>query len=233
METLTFRRPRIIALILFVAVSLGLSAALTIPRQEDPTITNIFARVTTPFPGADPARVETLVTAKIEEHLRRVPEVDNINSTSATGISVIVLELVETLPDDRIEQAWSEIRNVLDDAKRDLPAGAGTPEFDNDIAGAYSAIVALTAEHGAASLIVTSRYADELADILRNLDGTKRVDVFGKPDEEVLVTVDPPAARRAWADRRRHFARYHSGRQQGRSWPASRHWQRSRRQCQR
>jgi multidrug efflux pump subunit AcrB len=60
MESLTFRQPRLIALALLVVIVAGLSSLLAIGRQEDPTITNLFATVTTVFPGADPARVEAL-----------------------------------------------------------------------------------------------------------------------------------------------------------------------------
>ena len=45
-----------------VIAAAGLSALVSIGRQEDPTITNIFATVTTAYPGAEPARVEALVT---------------------------------------------------------------------------------------------------------------------------------------------------------------------------
>jgi hypothetical protein len=94
---LTWREPRIVALALLVVIAAGLSAILTIGRQEDPTITNLFATVTTPYPGAEPARVEALVTAEIEEALREIAEVDVIDSTSATGISLVSIELLETL----------------------------------------------------------------------------------------------------------------------------------------
>jgi multidrug efflux pump subunit AcrB len=62
METLTFRQPRIVALALLVIIAAGLASLLAIGRQEDPTITNLFGTVTTIVPGADPARVEALVT---------------------------------------------------------------------------------------------------------------------------------------------------------------------------
>ena len=61
METFTFRQPRVVALIILVLVSAGLSSFLSLGRQEDPTITNLFATVTTQFPGADPERVESLI----------------------------------------------------------------------------------------------------------------------------------------------------------------------------
>ena len=68
-----------------VVVATGVSSLLSIGRQEDPTITNLFATVITPYPGADPARVEALVTEKIEEELREIEEIEEIRSTSRTG----------------------------------------------------------------------------------------------------------------------------------------------------
>ncbi len=97
MDTVFFRQPRLVMLALLVILSAGLSALVSIGRQEDPTITNIFATITTVFPGADPARVEALVTTKIETELRTIPEIAEVSSTSATGISVISVELVETV----------------------------------------------------------------------------------------------------------------------------------------
>lgn len=122
METLTFRQPRLVALILLVLISAGLSSFLSLGRQEDPTITNLFATVTTSFPGADPARVEALVTAEIEEVLQEITEVDTITSVSRTGVSVVAVELLETLDEATIEQVWSEARDAVEGARSEFPA---------------------------------------------------------------------------------------------------------------
>lgn len=190
LETLSFRQPRLVFLILMVLIASGLSALLAIGRQEDPTITNLFATVTTSFPGAAPERVETLVTAEIEDVIGEIPEVDTITSVSSTGISIVSIELLETLPDGEIEQVWSEIRDALEDAQARFPTGALTPDFDGDGISAYGAIAALRVDHDGVPLGIVGRYADALADELRNIPGTKIVEIFGKPEEEVLVTVD-------------------------------------------
>ncbi|MEO0497111.1 MAG: efflux RND transporter permease subunit [Pseudomonadota bacterium] len=192
--TLTYRQPRLTFLILMVLIAAGLSALLAIGRQEDPTITNLFATVTTSFPGASPERVETLVTAEVENAVKEIPEVDTITSTSGTGISIVSIELQETLADDRIEQVWSEIRDALADAEAQFPAGARTPEFDGDGISAYASVVGLSLTHDGVPLTIVSRYADALADELRNVPGTKAVDIFGEPEEEVLVTIDKARA---------------------------------------
>ena len=194
MMTLPFRQPRLVALILLVLISAGLSAFLSIGRQEDPTITNLFATVTTTFPGADPARVEALVTVEIEEELREIAEVDTITSVSRTGVSVVSIELLETLDEATIEQVWSEARDAVEDARRNFPAGVLQPDFNAEGISAYSAVVAVTSDHDAVPLTLTLAHAEALADRLRSIPATRAVDLFGEPEEEVLVEIDPQAA---------------------------------------
>ncbi|MEM1314438.1 MAG: efflux RND transporter permease subunit, partial [Pseudomonadota bacterium] len=191
MRTLFYRQTRLTALIALVLVAAGLSAFLSIGRQEDPTITNLFATVVTPYPGADPARVEALVTEKIEAELREISEIDNIDSTSSTGVSTVSIELSQFISNERIEQVWSEIRDALADAAMELPAGVPEPDFDNDRTGAFSAISALMPRHEGVPPAVLSRYGEMLEDRLRGLPGVSLVRVFGSPEEEVLVTIDP------------------------------------------
>jgi len=190
MDTLFFRQPRLVILTLMIILSAGLSSLVSIGRQEDPTITNIFATITTVFPGADPARVEALVTAKIETQLRTIPEIAEVSSTSATAISVVSVELVETVPPEMIEQLWAQVRDAVDEAQRDFPPGVLEPDFNSDGAGGYAAIFALTLPDGF-SLTRAAREAEALADALRRVPGTSLVDLHGLPEEEVLVTLHP------------------------------------------
>lgn len=194
MTTLTFRQPRLVALILMVLVSAGASSFLSLGRQEDPTITNLFATITTSFPGADPARVEALVTTEIEEELREIAEVDIVSSVSRSGVSVVSVELLETLDEATIEQVWSEARDAVEDARRSFPPGVQAPEFDAEGISAYSAVVALTADHDGVPLTLVHGRAEAMADRLRAIPSTRAVDLFGEPEEEVLVTIDMDAA---------------------------------------
>ncbi|CAN0601098.1 unnamed protein product, partial [Ectocarpus sp. 12 AP-2014] len=193
MESLTFRQPRLIALALLVVIAAGLSSLLAIGRQEDPTITNLFATVTTVFPGAGPARVEALVTSEVEDVLREVAEVDVITSASSTGISIVSVELGVTVPNDRIEEVWAEIRDDLADLAPTLPSDALEPDFETGGGSAYAAIIAISTEQADISPTIAARYARDLAQELRNIPGTDAVDLFGLPEDEVLVRLDPVA----------------------------------------
>ncbi|MEM9576577.1 MAG: efflux RND transporter permease subunit [Pseudomonadota bacterium] len=191
METLTYRHPRLVALVLLVLISAGLSSFLSLGRQEDPTITNLFATITTPFPGADPALVEALVTAEIEEELREIAEVDVIESVSRSGVSVVSVELIQTLDEATIEQVWSEARDAVEDARRNFPPGVEPPEFDAEGISAYSAVISVTPTTGEVPLSILHDHAEGLADRLRNIPSTRAVDLFGEPEEEIRVEVDP------------------------------------------
>ena len=192
MSTLFFRNKRVFALTILLILAAGASSLLSIGRQEDPTITNLFATIVTPYPGADPARVEALVTEKIEEELREIAEIEEINSTSRTGISVVQVELSMFISDEQIEQSWSEIRDALADAAQKFPDGVPEPTFDNDRTGAFTAISAIVPRDGAKpNWAIMGRYAELLQDRLRGVDGTKLVSLFGAREEEIVVEIDP------------------------------------------
>lgn len=193
MTSLTFREPRILLLLIGLIIAVGVTFLQSIARQEDPTITNLFATILTPFPGADSARVEALVTEKIEAELQKLDAIDDIRSTSRTGISVISVELSAFLPDADIPAIWSEIRDSLDDAALEFPPGVPRPVFDNDRTGAYTLITAIRPAPGASvSNGTLKRYAQALQDRLRGVPQTKIVELFGDSTEEIRVTV--PAA---------------------------------------
>ena len=192
MGSLLYRERRLLWLVVGLVVAIGATALLTIGRQEDPTITNLFATVVTPYPGADPGRVEALVTEKIEEELREIEEIKEIASTSRTGISVVTTELSEFLTETEIEQSWSEIRDALADASLAFPSGVPEPDMDDDRTGAYTAISALVARDGrSVPSAFLRRYAEVLQDRMRGLQGTEISRLFGVPEEEILVEVAP------------------------------------------
>jgi multidrug efflux pump subunit AcrB len=189
-----YQRARYFILFVIVIVSVGVASFNSIARQEDPTITNFVATLTTLAPGASPERVETLVTRPLEDELRRIAEIDEIHSVSSTGISFINIKLLETVSEQDIERSWSEVRDALDDASSAFPPGVQAPVFDDDRLSAYTTIVAFSsAEHTDVPLSLLNRLAQQFADEARNVPGTRLVDLYGEPREEVRVEIDENA----------------------------------------
>lgn len=191
METFFFRNPRLFALVIGMIVVLGASSYQTIGRQEDPTITNLFANMVTAYPGADPERVEALVTRKLEDELKTIPEISEINATSRTGLSFVSIELSSHIADEEIEQVWSEVRDAISDARVNMPDGVGGTQFENDSTGAFTTISSITlAEQGSRNFNLALRYARILQDRLRRVGGTEKVEIYGAPEEQIYVELD-------------------------------------------
>ncbi len=187
---LFFRSPRLTMLALGLVVVGGLTAYSSIGRQEDPLLRERFGNVITFFPGASPARVESLVTEKIEQELRELKEISEIASESRKGVSSLGVELVEGLPDTDL--AWSKVRDALSDAQVQLPPEAGEPELTVNTTAAQTMLVALRwTRDDPAQLGLLTRLAEELENRLRNISGTKETDIYGEAEEEIRVTVDP------------------------------------------
>lgn len=181
---------RLLVLAVALLIVSGLSAINTLPRAEDPVIHNRHASVITHFPGATAERVEALITEKIETSLRQLDEVKLLSSVSRPGISVVSVELKDEI--NSSETVWSRARDKLADAQPLLPQGASVPELDDDHGYAFTVITALTWQGPTEpDLLTLRRYAIELGNRLRVLSGTEFVDLYGLPDEEILVTMDP------------------------------------------
>lgn len=187
--------PRMVALLFALILVAGLAAVASLPRLEDPHIVNRHAILVTPFPGASAERVESLIAEPLETAIRTVPEVYHITAHSSGGVSVIVVQLDDSVNQEDGDQLWAEIRDKIQQTASQLPEGAGEPYLDTTRNYAFTWIGALAWQGtGPSDLLRLGRYSDELASRLRNLSGTDIVKVVGAPVEEIQVKVDPVKA---------------------------------------
>lgn len=190
MSTLFYRNRRLLILAVLLIVVAGLAGYQSMPRLEDPELTQRFARIVTQFPGAKAERVEALMTEKLEEELFEIEELKVLESESTAGVSTLVVELNDHVTE--VDEVWSRVRDKLDDAHALLPSGALEPEFEKQEVRAYALIAALTWRYdGPPNYAVLRRLAEQLEDRLRALPGTEQVDLAGDPNEEITVEVQP------------------------------------------
>jgi multidrug efflux pump subunit AcrB len=189
-----YKHARYFTLIVFCVIAVGITSFNSIARQEDPSLTNFVGTVTTFYPGATPDRVEALVTRPLEDELREISEIDEIQSTSSGNVSFLNIMLIDSLPPEALERAWAEVRDALADAALRFPQGVGEPVFDNDRLTSFTTIVALSSStDNDMPLSLLNRLAQDFADRARNLPDTKLVEVFGEPVEEIRVEIDESA----------------------------------------
>jgi multidrug efflux pump subunit AcrB len=96
----------------------GTYAYLSMPQRQDPIIPVLKAVVVTLYPGATAEKVEQEVTRKIERKVAENPKVEHVYSISRPSLSIVYVELIETLKD--AELVWQDIRGKLSEIP-DLP----------------------------------------------------------------------------------------------------------------
>ncbi|HOW65988.1 MAG TPA: efflux RND transporter permease subunit [Candidatus Paceibacterota bacterium] len=110
-------------------------------QQEDPKIPERRALLVTAFPGATAAKVEQLVTRKLEKKVSELSSLDEITSESRAGVSIIHVTLrFDTT--QKVEQEWDKLRAKLSEV--DLPTGCLAPALDTDFGNTITLLYAIT-----------------------------------------------------------------------------------------
>ncbi|MGB2574446.1 MAG: efflux RND transporter permease subunit, partial [Henriciella sp.] len=194
MKTLFYKLPRLTILAMLVIIISGFFSVLTLGRQEDPTLTERYGYILTTLPGADAERMEARVTEPLERLLLELPEIQEIKSSSRAGVSQVSITVREDLSPERVDNAWTLIRQQIGVAEAELPDGASKPFIKRVFPGAHTMVVALSwMSDEAPPLAVMSRLSRSLEDRFRNLGATEETEIFGLPSEEVRIIVDTDA----------------------------------------
>ncbi len=151
------------------------------PKVDFPTIV-----VTTRLPGAAPEEVETEVTDKIEEAVNTISAIDELRSTSAEGVSLVV---VSFLLEKDADIAAQEVRDRVNRVLPLLPKTIQQPtveKFDPDAAPVLT--LAVSAKKPIRDI---TEYADKvLRRQLESVNGVGQVVVSGGRSRQINVDLD-------------------------------------------
>ena len=119
-------------------------------------------------------------------------EIKEVKSTSRAGISIILIETQDWINNSTNEQLFSEIRDAIGAAAESFPEGAMAPVFDEKRGATAFLYCYLCVRTTLKIPYYTHRaFGQELTDRLRNVNGTELVRVYGAPQEEISVNIDP------------------------------------------
>jgi multidrug efflux pump subunit AcrB len=175
------------SVIIGVTLVAGIGTYFQLPRAEDPGFTVRTAIVSTPFPGASPRRVESLVTDPLEEEIEEIEEVDYLESESRTGQSVIWVNVEHEHED--MTPIWDDLREKVSDAAPQLPAEAAGPFVNDEFGDVFSTLVMMTGD--GLSPAEMEETADRVRARLLDLDHAAKVEITGVREERVFVEYDP------------------------------------------
>ena len=183
----SIEKNRITFMVLATIVLLGISMYFGLSRDSMPPYTVRVATVVSSFPGASPERVEQLVTDKIEKVAQELPELDEVNSTSRTGLSIVSVTLKDEVSKEKMQSVWDRLRRKLN-AIQGLPSGVNPNLNDDGVGDVYGIVVGLTSDGYSYSEM--KEYADDIKDELIKLPDAAKVELGGVQEERVFVEFD-------------------------------------------
>ena len=178
------RNPVTVNLLTLFVLGAGIATYFRMHRELFPEFSRQAVQITTQFTGASPEEVENLITAKIEEEMTDLDELDEMLSISQEGRSEILLKFQ---PETDMNRALNDVRAALDDVT-DLPGEADDPQV-REVKSTFPVItVSLAADIDEATL---RDMAKDLRDELRRLPGVATVRILGIREQQIWVEVDP------------------------------------------
>jgi multidrug efflux pump subunit AcrB len=179
---------RTVVMVILLVMAGGLYAYKDLPKLEDPFITIREAVVYAQYPGMPVEQVERLITRPIEEEIRTMGEVDDIeNSTSKFGECLIHVTIKDEVPSENLPQTWKLLRNKMHDVIPDLPEGTIGPMVDDTFGDTAVATIALWSD--GFSMAEMHEVARQVREQLNLMVGIKKVDLTGVQDERIYVEV--------------------------------------------
>ena len=182
-----FRNRNLIYFFIAVLVAGGILSCYQMSKLEDPEVKVKLAMVVTTYPGASAHQVELEVTDVLEKSIRTMGDIDNIESYSYNDLSLIQVELLSTVSDDRVEQYWDMLRRKVNDAKASLPSGVSPPLVKDDFGNVFGMFYALTGD--GMNDRELSDYAELIKREVNNMEGIDRVDLYGKRPECINISL--------------------------------------------
>ena len=166
----------------------GLYAALTLPIDAVPDVTNTQVAVNTSAPALSPGEVESQITRRLEVSLSGIPDVLEMRSISQFGLSQITLIFKDGTD---IYLARQMVGERLTEAKETLPPGIAPPSLA-PVATGLGEIYYVFVESDKYSLMERRSMLDwQVRPRLRTVPGIIEVNSFGGEIKQYQVLADP------------------------------------------
>ena len=181
------RRPVLTIMSSLALVILGLMAYNSMGVGLYPNMDVPYVLVQTTLSGASSEEMETSVSKVIEESVNQIEGIDELNSQSTEGISLVVIKFDMDKDQDVAAQ---EVRDKVDLITNDLPDGTDAPvimKLDADAISILNVVVS-----GDRDIIELTEIAKKkVKENIENTRGVGSVSIVGGREREIHVIVNP------------------------------------------
>ena len=184
-------RPVATSLLMAAILLVGIVAFFQLPISALPEVDYPTIQVLTFYPGASPDVVATTITAPLERQFGEMQGLSQMTSTSAGGVSVIVLQFSLSLSLDVAEE---EVQSSINGGQTFLPSDLPVPPVYNKTNPADAPVLTLAITSDSMPLSQVEDMVDtRLAPKLSQLSGVGLVSISGGQKPAVRIQVNPVA----------------------------------------
>jgi HAE1 family hydrophobic/amphiphilic exporter-1 len=185
---LSIKRPTFITCLILLMLAVGTFSISKLGVDLFPDVNFPIIFVSTPYQGAGPAEIETLVSKPLEDELSTLPGIKRLSSTSMEGVSQVVAEF--TLETD-IKFAEQQVRDRVGGAKRLLPKDIDEPVIRRlDPSDQPIMILSLTSKEGMSEGEMFDIADDTIRPKIEQIDQVGLVYVLGARKRQIKVSLD-------------------------------------------
>ena len=182
-------RPVATSLLMVAIILTGMVAYRQLPISALPEVDYPTIQVITFYPGASPEVMASSVTAPLERQFGQVPGLQQMNSSSSDGLSVITLQFNLSLNIDVAEQ---EVQQSINASGTYLPVDLPTPPIYSKSNPADAPIITLALTSAALPLSQVEDLADtRLVPKISQLPGVGLVSISGGQKPAVRIRANP------------------------------------------
>ncbi len=177
------KNPQLTLLIFLMAVVVGLTTILNMPRAEDPEIPTLAFPVVVIYPGTSPKDMENLVVDPLEKKLSSLENIKKITSEVTDGLAVIMVIYKHGVDGDN---KYQELIREVDNMRRELPQDIYSIDIQK-LNPSNVNILQLALISDNAPLDKIRKTSEDLKDELEKLPQLKNVEIHGLPKRIVRV----------------------------------------------
>jgi multidrug efflux pump len=167
----------------------GIVAYTQLPVSALPEVDYPTIQVLTFYPGASPDVTATTITAPLERQFGEMQGLSQMTSTSAGGVSVIVLQFSLTLS---IDVAEEEVQSAINGGQSFLPSDLPAPPVYNKTNPADAPILTMAITSNSMPLSDVEDLVDtRLAPKIAQLSGVGLVSISGGQKPAVRIQANP------------------------------------------
>ena len=184
---LSIKRPSFIIVIFTILIGGGLLCYNQLSYELLPDFSPPLITVTTTYPGASPATVESQLSKPMEDALSGLENVSEVTAFSLDNASVMIVEFKASANiDEMVTEAQRKINTIINN----LPEGASTPVLSKIEPNASPVLQVSAVAKNMADRDFMELMDDQILPQIKQTKGVAQVQVIGGEKREFRVNVD-------------------------------------------